>query len=76
MILRGLLSTAAALAVAIVAAVVTAIVDLYVTGHGYPSVNRPIAMLANRGVMLGRADIGLLAATVVAWVVTWRVTRR
>lgn len=76
MVLRVLLSTAAAVAVAVIAVIITAIADLYVTGHGYRSLNRPVIDSSSSGVVIGLSDIGLIVATGLAWVVTWRVTRR
>lgn len=70
--LRLLLSLLAGLGSAIVAAIALAIVDLYLTGHGYPSPRAPLVDWP--GIHLSLADMIFLATAALAAAITWRIT--
>ena len=58
--------TGAGVAAAFVLAIVIAVVDLWLAGHGYPSLRRPWLDAPAWGVHLSRADVMFLAGTVLA----------
>jgi len=59
---------------ALVTAVVLAIVDLYITGHGGPSLARPWISWGDH-VLLSRADVILWSCALVAAGAGWFATR-
>ena len=65
MIARLVASFAAAIATAVVTVLALTIVDLYLTGHGYASINRTVAF------SMSPSDIVLIAAVLAAWLGTW-----
>ena len=65
MIARLLASTVVAIVAMFVTVLVVTIVDLYLTGHGYPSINQEIALA------MSVSDVVLLAVTIAAWLGTW-----
>ena len=73
---RLVLSTLATLVAIFVTVLILAIVDLYLVGHGYPSINREMLTWPRAGISMSRADIFLLLAGLAAWCVTWRLLRR
>jgi len=60
----------------VASAIVLALVELYVTGHGGPSINRPWIQWPSLGVSLGRADFVALLVGAGAGVLTWLATGR
>lgn len=68
---RLILGVGAGMGVAVVAALALAILDLYLTGHGHPSINRATISVPWTGIRLSTADIALLASALVAGVATW-----
>jgi len=52
---------AAGLAASIVLALLLGVLDLYLTGHGLPSLTRPWIDVPRAGIHLSRADVVLLA---------------
>jgi len=68
---RLAVSAAAGLGAALVTALVAAVIELYLTGHGYGSINREIITLAPAGVHLSIGDVGVLAAGIAAALATW-----
>lgn len=67
---RALLAAAVGIATAFVVVVPLAIADLYLSGHGRPTLSRPIA-----GTAASWADLVLLASVALAAIGTWRVTK-
>ena len=65
MIARLVASVAAAIATLVVTVLVLTIVDLYLTGHGYASINRTVAL------SMSPSDMVLIAAVLAAWLGTW-----
>ncbi|MEA2624386.1 MAG: hypothetical protein QOD06_431 [Candidatus Binatota bacterium] len=66
----------ASFAAAVVAAITLAVTDLYVTGHGHPSLMRAWIDWEAGGVHLSRADVGILAVAMAAGVASWQRLRR
>jgi hypothetical protein len=65
LIARLAASVAAAIATAVVTVLVLTIVDLYLTGHGYASINRAVAF------SMSPSDLILIAAVLAASLGTW-----
>jgi len=65
-------SFGAGVGAAILSALVIAVVDLYLTGHGYPSIRREIVSWEPADVHLSAGDIAALTATVITAILTWR----
>jgi hypothetical protein len=65
------LALAAGFAAAVLAAVALGILDLYVTGHGQPSVLRPWIDWPDAGVHLSRGDVVMYLAACLAGLGTW-----
>ena len=65
------LAIGASLGVAVLAAVVLAVLDLWVTGHGQPSLLRPWVDWPDAGVHLSRGDIVMLLTSCLAGLGTW-----
>ena len=53
-----------------------AIVDLYLTGHGMPSIGAETLRIPALGVALSVSDMIMLGATALAGWIAWRATRR
>lgn len=60
---------------AVVAAVALAVFDIYLTGHGSPSILRPWIDWSAAGVHLSRGDVVMLIAMALAGFSVWFVTR-
>jgi hypothetical protein len=69
--LRLGLALGAGVGAAVLAAVVLGILDLYLTGHGQPSVLRPWIDWPAAGVHLSRGDIVMYCAACLAGLGTW-----
>jgi len=69
-------SIAAMIGGAVASAMALALVDLYLTGHGGPSLNRPWIRCPSLGVSLGRGDLVVLLVAGGAGLLTWRSTGR
>ena len=65
MIRRFIASTIVAIVAAFITAIVVTIADLYLTGHGYPSISREVLPA------MSPADVLLLGVTLAAWLGTW-----
>ena len=65
------LALGAGFGAAVLAAVALAILDLYVTGHGQPSVLRPWIDWPDAGVHLSRGDVVMYLAACLAGLGTW-----
>lgn len=65
-------STVAGFGAALLSALVLALIDLYLTGHRYPSLRREIVSWEPAGVHMSAGDIGVLLATIIAAVIAWR----
>jgi hypothetical protein len=65
------LATGAGLGMSVLAAIILAVLDLWVTGHGQPSLLRPWIDLPRAGVHLSRGDIGMLLVSCLAGLGTW-----
>ena len=74
LVVRLFLSLAAGLGVAVAAALTLAVADLYLTGHGRPSLTRPFVDRPSIGIHLSRADLVVLAAGGLSTSVVWWVT--
>jgi len=70
------LALGASFGAAVLAAVVLAIVDLYVTGHGQPSLMRPWIDWPEAGVHLSRGDIVMYLAACLAGLGAWYAATR
>lgn len=66
-------SIAAAAATAFVIAIVVAVADIWVTGHGYTSINVERISWRAAGVHLGFGDLIVLGASALAAVAGWYV---
>ena len=73
---RLFLSLGAAAVAAVVIALALTLVDLYLTGHGYASINREVISMPSAGIHLSPSDVGLLVGAIVAGVVAWFRLRR
>ena len=73
-LIPGLLATLVAITTAVLVAVALAIADLYVTGHGGPSLARPWISWSPV-VSLSRADVILLAVAATAFAVMFFATK-
>jgi hypothetical protein len=66
-----LTAIAAGFGAAIIAAIVLAIVDIYLSGHGRPTLGRPWISLFNGALPMSRAEalfyLSFLAGSVVGW---------
>lgn len=71
LIIRLIVSVCVAISTAFVVALAVTIVDLYLVGHGYPSINREILIWPSGGVSLSPAGIFLLLCTFGAGCATW-----
>lgn len=67
-------SIAAVITTAVVIAIAAAIIDMYLTGHGHPSIMRVVVSWPAAGVSLSIPDIVLLVASIAAGILTWRST--
>ncbi|TLM63953.1 MAG: hypothetical protein FDZ69_12010 [Deltaproteobacteria bacterium] len=76
LLLRSLVSVGVAIATAFVVALAVTIVDLYLVGHGYPSINREVLLWPGGGVSLSPAGILLLLCSFGAGGATWFFMRR
>jgi hypothetical protein len=70
LIVRLVASVVAAIATAVLTVLVLTIVDLYLTGHGYASINRAVAW------SMSPSDMILIAAVLAASLGTWFALRR
>jgi hypothetical protein len=70
---RLLASLMAALGAAFLVAIASAILDLYLTGHGLPSLSRPL--VDGAGLYLSLADVVCLGAAAGAGVIVWRLLK-
>jgi hypothetical protein len=59
-------AAAAGFAAAVLLAVILAIVDIYLSGHGQPTLSRQWIELPDWGIFLSRADVVLLAGALIA----------
>lgn len=75
MLNRLLLTLVAGAATGICAAVIIAILDIYLSGHGYPGLTRERVTWPALGVHLSIGDIILLCAVLLAAALTWRLKR-
>lgn len=73
---RLVFSTLAALGTMLIVVLVLTIADLYLVGHGYPSINRELLTWPGVGTSMSLADILLLLPGLAAWCVTWFLLRR
>ena len=76
LLLRLLMSTVAAIGVAIVVVLALTIVDLYLVGHGHSSINREVLAWRSGGVSLSVAVTILLVSVFGAWCAAWLLLRR
>ena len=65
------LALGAGFGAAVLAAIALGILDLYVTGHGQPSVLRPWIDWPDAGVHLSRGDVVMYLAACLAGLGTW-----
>lgn len=70
--LRFGVSIASGIGAAILSALIVVLADLYLTGHGFPSIRREIVSWEPVGVFLSAGDIGFLMASIIATIITWR----
>ncbi|MES2482942.1 MAG: hypothetical protein V4609_13165 [Pseudomonadota bacterium] len=68
------ISAAAGFGALVLAAFVVTLIDLYMTGHGYPSITREVITWDPAGVHMSIGDVGMLSAMVVAAVSIWYLT--
>ena len=59
---------------ALLMAIVVALLDLYLTGHGYPSATREIISWPAAGIRMSAGDIAVLLAFCAAALTAWSVT--
>lgn len=57
---------AAGIAAALLLAIALAITDIYLSGHGHPTLSRPWLEIPEWGIFLSRADVILLAGSGIA----------
>jgi hypothetical protein len=76
MLVRLGISTAAGMAAAVAAALLVTVLDLYLTGHGHPSVTREVLTWEHAGVHLSIADVGMLMTGIVVAALTWHLAGR
>jgi len=69
------LAVAAAVGAGVVLAVLVALADLYLTGHGYPSITREIITHEPWGAHLSAGDLLLLVGAVTTAVITWKTVK-
>jgi len=72
---RLLLSVGAALGAAVVAALALTVLDLYLTGHGHPSIHRATIELRWIGMRLSPSDIAFVASALVVGIAVWWLLR-
>ena len=65
MIKRLIASTVVAIVAAFITVLVVTIADLYLTGHGYPSISQEVLPA------MSVSDVILLGVTFAAWLGTW-----
>lgn len=75
-ILRAGLALGVSFGAAVLAAVALAIFDIYLTGHGQPSVLRPWIEWPEAGVHLSRGDVVMYFAACLAGLGTWFAANR
>jgi hypothetical protein len=76
MLVRLGISAGAGVAAAIAAALLLTVLDLYLTGHGHPSVTREVITWAHAGVHLSIADLGMLVTGIAVAALTWYLARQ
>ena len=74
-IVRVAVTIGATFLAAVLSAIAAAVVDLYVAGHGYPSILRPWIEWPAAGIHLSRADAAMLVASTLAGWGAWRATK-
>lgn len=70
--MRLAVSLLAGLRGAVVSAVTLAVIDLYLSGHGFRTLNRSWPVWPRAGISLNPAGIIFVAATVLSALVKWR----
>jgi hypothetical protein len=60
----------------VLVAIVLAVADLYLSGHGYPTLSAPLLDWPALGVHLSPADLLFLGAVVIGGALVWRGTAR
>jgi len=72
---RLAIAVAAGLGAGVLIAVAVAIADLYLSGHGYPSITREWITNDAWGVHMSAGDVMLLAGALIAGVITWKTVK-
>jgi hypothetical protein len=63
-------------AAAVIVAIVLAVTDMYLTGHGHPSLMRAWIDWEAGGVHLSRGDVVILVVAAAAGLASWHLLRR
>ncbi|MGY1424323.1 hypothetical protein [Lysobacter sp. A289] len=72
---RLLVAVSAALAFGVVSALVLVVVDLYLTGHGQPSISQADISIPGISTKLSLSDLLFLAGIILPGLVTWLLLR-